>query len=94
MTTQRPPLQPETNNTTGDTKLPWYRSSIVWLGIAITLIVLAGCIHFVIITRSLVAATPTEAAPQKELSRILGVPLSSQPQSTPAGPQQEASVKE
>lgn len=73
-------MQPEINNSQSDAKLPWYRSSIVWLGIIITLVVLAGCIHFVVVTRDLVLQSPNTAAPvKKELTTILGVPMSSSP---------------
>lgn len=87
MTTPRPPLQPEINKPShhqqSDTFLPWYRSGIVWLGIALTVLVIVGCVHLVVVTRAYVHTidSPTENSSTKELTTFRGMQLHSSPKS-------------
>lgn len=81
-------MQLETNNpTTNPTQtgpsLPWYRSGIVWLGIILTVLVIVGCVHMVIITRDFVIEAPTSNSQKKELTHFRGMPLHSLPESEP-----------
>lgn len=87
MTTPLKPLQPETSNSTqlaneqADTYLPWYRSGIVWLGILLTVLVIVGCVHMIIITRDFKIDTPAPSSSKKELTHFRGMPLHSIPSS-------------
>ncbi len=53
--------------------MPWYKSPIVWLGIALTVLILAACIHMIIVS----AGTDTGPKGQKtkDITHILGMPL-------------------
>ncbi|HLR16899.1 MAG TPA: hypothetical protein VK099_03420 [Alcanivoracaceae bacterium] len=59
--------------------VPWYKAPIVWLGIGITLLVLIGCIHMILLGHRL---NDFEQAPvpknqdNKAFTHILGMPLS------------------
>ena len=77
MTTPPKPSLPETNNHHQTaTYLPWYRSGVVWLGIFITVLVLAGCIHFVVVTRPYIQALDAQAETgKKEITHFKGMPL-------------------
>lgn len=77
-------MPPETNNTHNNTPatrpLPWYRSGIVWLGVFLTLLVIAGCIHLIVITRAYKIDTTEPVAAQTtpgELTHFRGMPLHS-----------------
>lgn len=66
-----------------DTRLPWYRVPVLWLGIFITLLVLFGCIHLLVIGHRY-ADTSEQQTPTgetKALTHLFGVPLSSEPPS-------------
>lgn len=69
---------------TEDTKLPWYRSFIVWLGIALTVFIFAGCVHFLYVGAQLRGQENSLKTPEKkkELTHILGVPISASSIST------------
>lgn len=57
--------------------LPWYKAPIVWLGVFLTLLVLAGCIHMIMVGHQ--ASTNEESTSNKNdkaLTHILGMPLS------------------
>lgn len=66
-----------------DTYLPWYRSGIVWLGIGLTLLVIVGCVHLVVVTRAYVHTidSPTANSSTKELTTFRGMQLHSSPKS-------------
>lgn len=76
-------LQQAKNQTA--TPLPWYRSGIVWLGIGLTVLVIVGCVHLVVVTRAYVHTidNPTQKSSTKELTHFRGMPLHSLPQSEP-----------
>lgn len=68
--------------------IPWYKSPIVWLGIALTVLILAACIHMVIVS------TGTDTGPKgqktKDITHILGMPLTHE--STPQQAEEEDST--
>lgn len=61
-----------------DTSLPWYRVPVLWLGVFITLLILVGCIHLIIVGHRHAgdAATTSQTSDNKQLTHLLGVPLS------------------
>jgi hypothetical protein len=68
----------ETKATASDTGLVWYRSSVVWLGILITVIIVLGYIRLVVISHqnNPEQPLPTAETDHKQLSEVLGMPLS------------------
>lgn len=84
-TPNRQSLQVKNNIQTDDTKLAWYQSPIVWLGIILTVVIFLGCLHLLYIAaeiRSNEASRVLEpiqktTMKKKELTHILGVPISS-----------------
>lgn len=59
------------------TRLPWYRVPVLWLGIFITLLILVGCIHLIVVGhRHAGDAATSQASDGKQLTHLLGVPLS------------------
>lgn len=59
--------------------LPWYKAPIVWLGVFLTLLVLAGCIHMIMVghqASTSEASTSSSKKDEKALTHILGMPLS------------------
>ena len=60
------------------TRLPWYRVPVLWLGIFITLLILVGCIHLIVVGHRHAgdAASTSRAGDDKQLTHLLGVPLS------------------
>lgn len=89
MTTPPKPSLPEINNPTQTaTYLPWYRSGVVWLGIFITGLVMAGCIHFIVVTRPYIQALEMQAeSSKKEITQFKGMPLFA-----PTAPSQQSTV--
>lgn len=86
-TPNRQSPQVKNNVQTEGAKVPWYRSPIVWLGIVITVVVFIGCLQFLMLAadiRSQESAynstsnnnTQTKTSKKKELTHILGVPIS------------------
>ena len=64
-----------------DARLPWYRVAVLWLGIFITLLILAGCIHLLIVSHQHSSDSPSPTATDsKQLTHLLGVPLSRETQ--------------
>jgi hypothetical protein len=68
----------ETKATASDTRLVWYRSSVVWLGILITIIIVFGYVRLVVISHqnNPEQPLPTAETDHKQLSEVLGMPLS------------------
>lgn len=58
--------------------LPWYKAPIAWLGVFLTLLVLAGCIHMIMVGHQANSASETKNSNKddKALTHILGMPLS------------------
>lgn len=54
-------------------RMPWYKSAIVWLGIALTVLILAACIHMIIISAG--TDTGPKGKKTKDITHILGMPL-------------------
>lgn len=82
MTTPNRQLPQVKNNVQEDgAKLVWYRSSIVWLGIVLTAFIFVGCVHFLYLGAQLRSQENTQntAVKKKELTHVLGVPISSSP---------------
>lgn len=85
-TPNRQSPQVKSNSQAEDTKGSWYRSPIVWLGIVITVVIFIGCVQFLMLAadiRSQESAynstsknTQTKTPKKKELTHILGVPIS------------------
>lgn len=57
----------------------WYKSFIVWLGIALTLLILAACIHMIIV--SVGTDTGPKGKTTKGITHVLGMPLTHEPTS-------------
>src|SRR5690554_2893604 len=78
-TPNRQSLQVKNNIQTDDTKLAWYQSPIVWLGIILTVVIFLGCLHLLYIAaeiRSNEASRVSEpiqktTMKKKELTHIL-----------------------
>lgn len=71
-----------------DERMPWYKSPIIWLGIALTVLILGACIHMIIVSAG------TDVGPKgqktKDITHILGMPLTHE--STPADTEEEDSA--
>lgn len=84
MTTPKKPSPPVTNKADAHgAGTPWYRVPVVWIGIFLTLIILAGLIHLIIVSHDYQGQTALPKAETRELNRVLGVPLAREPQSAP-----------
>lgn len=80
------------------TKQPWYRSPVVWLGIIITVVVLIGCLQFLYLAAEIrsnessrnIEIRQDKATNKKELTHILGVPISASSIAEPEKPNSQA----
>lgn len=72
---------------TEGTKVSWYRSPIVWLGIVITVVIFIGCVQFLMLAADIrnqesaynssnTSNAQSKTPKKKELTHILGVPIS------------------
>src|SRR5690554_7470853 len=100
-TPNRQSPQVKSNSQTEDTKGSWYRSPVLWLGIVITVVIFIGCVQFLFLAADIrkqenaynlantnnTESTQTKAPKKKELTHILGVPISA---SSIAKPEQPA----
>lgn len=82
MTTQTKPLRPATDGSFSGTRLPWYRSFLVWVGIFITLITTGSIVTIVYIGHKYAVEQPPvsnlNAQGEKQLTHLLGMPLTHQ----------------
>lgn len=97
--------QVKSNKQTEGTKLPWYRSPIVWLGIVITIVIFIGCLQFLMLAADIRSHESeyglsnsqdqaTNPSNDKELTHILGVPISaSSNASSDEQPEEEADTQ-
>lgn len=76
MTTPKPPLPREINNSVPEgRKTPWYSVPVVWVGIGIVLMLIAGLIHLAIVGHRY-ASDALDAVPEsKRITHIRGMPL-------------------
>lgn len=84
MTIPKKPSPPVTNKADAhDAGTSWYRVPVVWIGIFLTLIILAGLVHLIIVSHDYQGQTAPAKPETRELRHVLGVPLSREPQSAP-----------
>lgn len=87
MTTQNKPSQQATNKPSSEsTKHAWYSVPVVWLGIFLTLLVIAGLVHMAVLGHKHASDALAPKPKTKAITHILGVPISE-----PAPTQNEAS---
>ncbi len=79
--------QVKSNTQIEGAKGTWYRSPTVWLGIVITVVIFVGCVQFLLLAADIrkhenahnlanTSNTESKTTKKKELTHILGVPIS------------------
>lgn len=85
---------PVTNDPTSHgTRTPWYRVPVVWIGIFLTLLIMAGLLHLIIVSHNYSGQTALPATATRDLNRVLGVPLARESKSTSTPAQQDTAQK-
>lgn len=84
MTTPKPPLPRETNSPSAQpTKTPWYAVPVLWVGLVITIMLVAGLIHLAIMGHRYASDALESGSKSTEITHIRGMPLGLEPSSTP-----------